>query len=324
MHSDVGRANAHSDPPDHASGVRSGARLFLGKLAHGASLAKELFKEMDKARTFGLAAETAFWLFLSLVPLAAVAGLLAAKLALANWQTVVPFFSELPPAARELVAKELGNVSAWGGGSVGITGVAVFIWLASSGIHSIFDSLELQTGSERPWWKKRLIALGTCVAFSIGVAVLTFIGPGIQAMERLVGVVPIGSSVLVQILRAVIGIGITFGMVSTLYWIGVPPRVRKQMPILPGAALAVSLQILLGIGYRIYLSTAGDGGAYQAGLAVIGVTLTALYLLSTALLAGAVLNRWIGCRRGTLESARPGTCSSSPEEKKREPENASS
>jgi len=321
MHGAFTRSHGDSHGPTHGSG----ASHVFGKLRHAASVVKDLIKEMDRARTFGLAAETAFWLFLSLVPLAAVAGVLAAKLALANWQAVVPFLSQMPPAVRELVMKELGNVSAWSGGSVGVTGVVIFVWLASSGVHSIFDSLELQTGSERPWWKKRLLALATCVAFSIGVAMIAFIGPGILAIESLLGRVPVvGSSVLVQILRALIGVAISFGMVVALYWIGVPRRVRRQMPILPGAILAVSMEIALGIMYRLYLSTMGDGGAYQAGLAVIGVTLTALYLLATALLAGAVLNRWIGCRRGTLaQSARPGTCSSSSQEQKREPGHAS-
>jgi hypothetical protein len=37
----------------------------------------------------------------------------------------------------------------------------------------------------------------------------------------------------------------------------------------------------------------GDGSAYVAGLAVIGVTLVSLYLFSTALFVGVVLDRMI-------------------------------
>lgn len=279
-----------------------------------AGWAKDLLREMDRARTLGLAAETAFWLFLSLVPLAAVAGILAAKLALANWQAVVPWFSAMPLAARELVSNELANVSAWSGGSVGITGVAVFVWLASSGVHAIFDAMELEIGVTRPWWKKRLLAIATCVALSIGVALLAFIGPGLDALEKFVGGLAIvGSSLVLAVLRALVGVAVAFGMVAGLYWVGVPRGVKKCVPVVPGAALAVSLQIALGVGYRLYLTKAGDGGAYQAGLAVIGVTLTALYLLSAALLTGVVLNQWLGCQRGTLKKvASVALCAATP------------
>jgi uncharacterized BrkB/YihY/UPF0761 family membrane protein len=40
----------------------------------------EFYECLDRSRTFGLAAETAFWLFLSMIPLAAVGGLIAARL----------------------------------------------------------------------------------------------------------------------------------------------------------------------------------------------------------------------------------------------------
>jgi uncharacterized BrkB/YihY/UPF0761 family membrane protein len=58
----------------------------------------------------------------------------------------------------------------------------------------------------------------------------------------------------------------------------------------PGAFVAVGLQSVLGYGYVFYLSKAGTGSAYQAGLSIIGVTLMALYLFAIALLVGAHLN----------------------------------
>ena len=67
-------------------------------------------------------------------------------------------------------------------------------------------------------------------------------------------------------------------------------RARKQVTIVPGALLAVGLQVLLGYGYVFYLSKVGVDSAYQAGLSIIGVTMIALYLASVALLVGAELN----------------------------------
>src|SRR5882724_3661246 len=62
---------------------------------------KDLYVCMDRTRTFGLAAQTAFWLFLSLIPLAAVAGLAAARVSANNWDRLNPLLRSLPGATRE-------------------------------------------------------------------------------------------------------------------------------------------------------------------------------------------------------------------------------
>ena len=274
--------------------------------------------ELDRSRAMSLAAETAFWLFLSLIPLAAVAGLIAARLSVGNWQVSAPLLIALPPSARDLVFKELGNVSAWDGGAVGVTSALVFVWLASSGVHSIFDSLEAMSGGQRPWWRKRLLAIATCVGLSIGVALLALLGPGLDAIGTLLsgalgGAPDLLTSTAGRLARFLVSAVIAFGLICGLYVVGVPREEGRRMPIVPGALLATALQIALGLLYGVYIRQLGDGGAYQAGLAVIGVALTALFLIALSLVTGAMLNRIIGCRmRGLADVTRPGTCAPSP------------
>ena len=268
---------------------------------------KLVFGNLDRNRTFGLASEMAFWLFLSLIPLAAVLGLVAARLATKNHGVVAPLLDALPAQTRDLVTGELGKVSAWNGGTVSAFAALMFLWLASSGIHGIFDALELTTETcARPWWKKRLLALATCIALSIGVALLTLLGTGFGWVQRLMGTsIPISTGNpgwIGTAVRLVLGALIAFGLVVGLYWVGLPSSARKRMPIVPGAIFAVVLSAILGFGYGFYISKAGNGGAYQAGLAVIAVTLMALYLLSIALLVGAEVNRAFGARRVLLFS----------------------
>ena len=139
-----------------------------------------LWIRFDRSRSLGLGAEMAFWLFLSLLPLAAVAGLITAKFVTGNGSALTLLLESLPRAMREMVGSELGRVAAWNGGKVGVKAGAIFIWLASSGIHSIFDGLELASDAvPRPWWKKRLLAIGTCVALSLGTALLAVLGTGL-------------------------------------------------------------------------------------------------------------------------------------------------
>lgn len=274
---------------------------------------KCLLSRLDANRALGLGAEMAFWLFLSLLPLAAVAGVVAAKLAVGNWSIVAPVLNSLPGATRELLGAEMGRMAAWNGGQVGLSAGAMFIWLASSGIHSIFDGIEIEANAApRPWWKKRAAAILSCIALSIGVALLTVLSTGFGWMWHLVGgstlfhALEFESSVLGQVARLAVAAAVAFGLVSGLYWVALPRAARKTMPIAPGALLAIVLQLVIGFGYGVYIKKAGDGGAYQAGLASIGVTLMALYLLCAVMLVGIEVNQMLGEHRAARAAAGPG------------------
>ena len=59
--------------------------------------ARSLFTRLGADRTFSLAADMAFWLFLSLLPLAAVAGLVVAKLFATERAVGLALLDTLPP-----------------------------------------------------------------------------------------------------------------------------------------------------------------------------------------------------------------------------------
>jgi membrane protein len=273
------------------------------KLGGAYTWGHEFWRQLDSSRTTGLAAEMAFWLFLSLLPLAAVAGLVAARVAVES-SDVARLLASLPVETRDLIKDQLGQVAAWRGGSVGASATAVFVWLASGGVHAIFDLLEVKAGCARPWWRKRLIAIGTCLALSVGVALIALLGTGLDAILTLVhGAVPLPAlvapvSMLEKVIRFAIGLVTAVGLVAGLYWVGVPRKGRANMTIFPGALLAVGLQVLSGYGYVFYLSKAGTGSAYQASLAIVAVTMIALYLFALALLIGAHLNHLIAMSKG--------------------------
>jgi membrane protein len=264
--------------------------------------AKTFVREVAASRTLGMAAEMAFWLFLSLIPLAVVTGLVAAKIAVSS-SDVSAMLDSLPAETQHLVGRQLRHVAGWRGGSVGAPAAAVFFWLASGGLHSVFDLLELQAGVARSWWKKRLIALGACLGLSVGVAVIAVMAGGLRHVLGFVhGTValaglPHEASAIDSVVRAMLGMLTAVGLVAGLYFIGVPRVARRRVTVMPGALLAVGLQALLGYGYVFYLSKVGVDSAYQAGLSIIGVTMIALYLFSIALLVGAQLNHVVSRTR---------------------------
>jgi len=251
-------------------------------------------RELVDSRTTGMAAELAFWLFLSLLPLAAVAGLVLARLAMGS-ERVPELLATLPPETRTLIQDQLATVAAWNGGKVAAPAAVVFLWLASGGLHAMFDVLEVKAGVSRSWWKKRLIALTTCIGLSLGVALIALLLTGLDRAGALVRgawpwELPPTSSKVYVAGRMIMGLVTAVGLVSGLYTVGVPSKARLSRVVLPGALLAVAMQALLGYGYAFYLSKVGVNSAYQAGLSIIGVTMIALYLFALALLVGAELN----------------------------------
>ncbi len=287
-------------------------RLWVRKagLARVLDAVAQMFKHSNAVRTFGLAAEMAFWLFLALIPLAAVAGLVAAKLAVRHWGVVGPVVRSLPPDTSQFIAAQLRTVAAWNGGAVALPGVAIFVWLAASGVHAVFDALEIQTQSTRPWWKKRALAILTCVSLSLGVGALALLATGIGWLEELVRGVPVGAqtgrpSAITLVARGIGGLLLLYGLNVGLFVIGIPRESRSALPRAPGACLSTVLETILSFGYALYVRAAGTGDVYRGALGVIGVTMITLYLLAVALLFGAELNRYLGGRGRRSHGHRP-------------------
>ncbi len=263
--------------------------------------ARAWWLEIDRTNTLGLAAQVAFWLFLSLLPLAAVVGLLVARFAFLHSEVRFSILSSVPSAARDLVEGQLSHVANWNGGAVGPVATVMFVWLASGGVHSVFDALELQVGTERAWWKKKLMAIGACVALSIGAAALVLLATGATEIFRLIGgAVPawLGATFgpMGTVIRGTVSFVVATAMTYGVFWVGTPPAARHRIRLLPGAVFAVLFGAACGWGYGVYLATAGIGTGYEAGLAAIGVTMTSLYLLSLGALLGASLNHHLGAK----------------------------
>lgn len=272
--------------PEMSAGARHG-RSALAWL-------RGLYDDLLRTRTFGLAAETAFWLFLSLIPLLAAAGLVAARLSTANWQRVTPILETFPPSTRALIRVELLRVARWNGGAVGLTGAAVSIWLASTAVHSMFEAFEIGSLVRRSWVKRRLLALATCAGLSVVVAALTALWHGLQRLIALVasnGHHHLASQSSMNGPRAVLSFVVAIGYVSALYWIGIPRPGSARRTLLPGALVAVVLQGVMSFGYARYLAHFTQRTVYGAGLGIVGATLMALYLFSLSLLIGAAVIR---------------------------------
>ena len=93
-----------------------------------------------------------------------------------------------------------------------------------------------------------------------------------------------------------------------LFQIGLSARERRELRLSAGAAIAAVLQTITSALYVYSLSLLGDGSAYLAGLASVGVTLTALFLYTLFLLIGLTMSRLLKrtsrCKRVNLFRGR--------------------
>lgn len=262
---------------------------------------RTLLDILVRHRSMGIAAEMSFWLFCSLIPLAVTALIILARLPDEETASLTGFFSAVPVATRALVVKEVAELSHHQL-QPSLLNLVVFVWLASTGIHAIYDGFEAQLGIATPWWKKRLRALLGCAALSIGVALLALLGTGMTHLSGFAHVL-VGRR-LGFVLRSASALLVLYGLVAGLYRLGIPTSARRQLPLAPGTLGVVVLIGTAGVGYRAYLATVGDGSLYQAGLAVVVVTLTALFLFSLAMLLGLAINQQIAQRVRPLASGK--------------------
>ncbi|HEY1956379.1 MAG TPA: YihY/virulence factor BrkB family protein [Polyangiaceae bacterium] len=252
--------------------------------------AKEVFARIGREHVLDSASAASFWIFVSLVPLAAVALMLTTKLAWANEDVLASMLAAVPPNSRTFVSHELQRVGAWNGGTVGPASAAVFVWLAATGVHAILDAFDATVDAKRPWWKKRLLAIAICIGLSVAVAAVG-IAFGLLGKD----VVWIATKTPA---RWVIAIVAEFGLIVGLFWAGIARSARCKTHSWPGAILAAILQSLLGWGYVSYLRTFGNGTAYSgATLATIGATMIMIYLFTLSLLIGVTFNAVLARRR---------------------------
>ncbi len=256
-----------------------------------AKTVRALWRCSEDKRIVGLASESAFWLLLALVPLAAVSGMIAARVAFSDQLAVGLLSSSLPPEARQMVARELSKVASYDGGRLGPVATIVCVWLASSGVHAVFDAFEaLAGGAARAWWKKRCLSIGCCLALALVVTAIAILG---APFDRLLHP-RAGSSIspltpLAMTFRLTIGIATDLLLTLGLFHVGLPRSARPPVHF-PGVCLAVGLQLVLGACYAAFIGTLGDGSAYLAGLAVFAVTMTAVFIFMLSLLVGLALN----------------------------------
>jgi membrane protein len=268
-----------------------------GGLSWG-QLGKRVCREIGADDVFGQAAKMSFFFLLALFPLLLIltdffgyfahSGELRASL-LEYFRTV------LPRSAFQLVAGTLDQVTAGAGGGKLSLGILAALWAASNGMAAVSAGLnaayEIDDG--RPWWKRRLIAIGLTLAFAVfTVSALALVLAGSEIGMLLASLAGYRHAFAIawSAARWPVAVLTVLVAVDLLYRFAPDLKDWRWRWITPGALIAVALWIVASLGFRYYLHYFNSYNRTYGSLGAVIILMLWFYITSIAILIGAEVN----------------------------------
>lgn len=248
----------------------------------------------------------AFWLFLGLIPLAAILGWALARFAGAEIRQSImaSVVAVTPQPAFTLVDEQLHRL-VQSAETVAPLSLLGFLWISSGGVHTAIVAIQMaQAGYARPWWRNRLLALVFVLAFLLLVTGSTtmmviasptfhqFVGGGyVEAWW--VQVVRYGA-LPTSALVGTLGAAIFFRLSS----IRSDPRIRKR--VWPGALVAGLSWVAVSWVFSTYAKSIGRFPIFYGSLAAVALLMVWLWISSFLLLLGSEVNLQLEGTRQTI------------------------
>jgi membrane protein len=199
----------------------------------------------------------------------------------------------LPGDAASLIQRTLAEVTRDRRQGLLSLGAAAALWSASAGMVSIMTALNIayNVTEIRPWWKRRLVALGLTlgfVAFLVASLALMVFGPKLgEALSAWAGFGD-GFAVIWSLINIPVAIALVMTVIALVYYLA--PAVRQRWRwITPGSVLAVALWLLASTALRLYVNFNSYSATYGSIGGVI-LLLLWLYVMGIVLIVGAQVN----------------------------------
>lgn len=263
----------------------------------------------------GRSAQLSYYFLLSLFPLliclSALIGYLFTAEAGLDRRLLNYFGPMMPSAAFNIIKAVADDLLRTGGGGELSFGLLFSLWMASSGMEAAIEGLNVafQVGEARPWWRRRLVALGLTVAVALlasgSVGIMVAGSWGGRTLTNLLGIANIWDPVW----RGAQWIGSTLFLMTAItlvYYFGPNLKERQRSHvIIPGAAVALAGWILASFGMRLFLGQFSSLGRIYGSLGAVIALLLWLYLTGAAVLLGAEVNSGIQERLAHANSGGP-------------------
>ena len=259
------------------------------------TILKRTLREMIDDNCLGLAAQLAYYFFLSLFPALLVVVTLTSVLPYHVLDGILLWFARFtPPDVMSIITAQVQQIAQGGNTGLLTFGILGALWSSSSAMSAIIDTLNRAYGvkEERAWWKTQVLAIVLTIAMSAFVLVsLTLVLAGPEIGDHLAARVGLGQAFAWtwKILQwPIVFLLISEGFAIVYY---LAPDVEQRWPwILPGAHIATLLWLAISLGFRFYVVNFGNFNKMYGAIGAAIVLLLWFYLSGLVLLFGAELN----------------------------------
>src|SRR5262245_7591781 len=200
----------------------------------------------------------------------------------------------LPDDAASLIQRTLAEVTHDRRQGLLSLGAAVALWSASAGMVSVMTALNIayDVTEARPWWKRRLVALGLTLGFvAFLVASLALMVFGAKLGDALGAWLGFGDvfAVFWGLINVPMSIALVLIVIALVYYLA--PAVRQEWQwVTPGSVLAVALWLIASTGLRLYVNFFNSYSATYGSIGGVILLMLWLYAIGIILLLGALVN----------------------------------
>jgi len=259
----------------------------------GKRVLKESSEDEITDRAAGLSYYFVFALFPALLFLTSLVGMLPIPNLMDRLMSYVE--QTMPGDAASLIQKTLAEIVGGAHGGLVSIGVLAALWGASAGVASMMTALSVAYDVEdnRPWWKRRLIAIGLTVALAAlllcAVALLVFGGAIGKLLGNTVGLGEVAVKVW-NVAQWPIAAFFVVSAIALVYYAAPAVEQRRWVWVTPGSVVATVAWIGMSLALRFYVTNFGNYTATYGSIAGVILLMLWLYLSGLVLLLGAEVN----------------------------------
>lgn len=261
--------------------------------------ARVLWKRFSAISPVPHASSIAFFTFLSLVPMLAIAISLLSMVGLNETDVMAFFNATVPEELTGTIQLLVTDAFARSGIAFSIS-TLVLLWSVSKGAKALCAGLNAAYGEEetRSAFAVRALSIATGVALAALLAVVIFLMfsgvlsaiisglfPGLSDQEA-------AFRIALVIVAAILGTALFAACYTFL-----PADKRRYTQQLPGAALAMVSCGLLSLGFRIYINYFANVTALYGSIATIALLMLWIYFTALVIIAGGFFNRLVAERK---------------------------
>lgn len=273
-------------------------------------LSRRLWQQSQEDELLGRAAQLSYYILLGLFPALIV---LTAAMGLLSIQDYMPQLMSylrtvLPADALSMVERFLEQMAKGSGTDMVSLGGLGALWASSSGMTAIMEALNVAYDvkqDSRPFWQVRLTAIlltvGLAVFIIISMTLILYGGPIGEWIASFVGLSTV-FTLAWNIFQWPAVVGLMLLAVAIIYYV-CPDIERHWRWITPGSVFAVTMWLLMSLGFKFYVDNFGDYNKVYGSLAGVIVLMLWLYWSGLVLLLGAEINAEI--EYAAAESPRP-------------------